>query len=139
MEITTHEMLVHIPLVKEDAPKWKKICPFCGAYDLVHELDGFYVCHECHANWIENDTDTERQIQVLNLNGGTLPKPGEGKMPIVFREIERFTHGAEISFENETVTFRNSDGKIYAVRSLHEWISDLYGEGRKHHAEYACA
>ena len=139
MEITAHEVLAHIPLVSEDAPEWKKVCPFCGAYDLVHELDGFYVCHECHANWIENDTDTERQIQVLHLNNGTLPKPGEGEMPIVFREIEKFSRTTHINLEDETVTFINGDGKVYAVRGLHEWLSEVLGEGGNHHAGYACA
>lgn len=140
MEITTHELLAHIPLVREDAPEWKKVCPFCGAYDLVHESGDIYICHECHANWIENDTDTERQIQVLKLNSGTMPKQGEGKMPIVFRTLlERFTNTTHINLEDETVTFINGNGKIYAVRNLHEWMSEVYGERRKHHAEYVCA
>lgn len=139
MEITMHDILVHYPLVREDAPEWKKICPFCGAVDLVHEDGDCYVCHECHANWIEKDTDTERQIQVLNLNGGTLPKPGEGAMPIVFCEIERPTHETRISFDDETVTSINGEGKIYAVCDLHEWVSEVLGEGGNRHVKYACA
>ena len=139
MEITMHEILVHYPLVREDAPEWKKICPFCGEVDCVHGVENTYICHWCHANWLENDTENERQIQVLYLNNGTMPRQGEGEMPIIFREIEHFTSEAEICLEDETVTFRNSNGKIYAVRELYEWLSEVFGEGENHHVKCACA
>ena len=140
LEVTLDDLLIHYPLVREDAPEWKKICPFCGAVDMVHEDGNTYICHECHANWLENDTETERHIQVLSLNGGTMPKPGEGEMPIVFCTLmEKPAHEVHINLQDETVTFVNSEGKIYAVRDLQEWLAELLKEGEKLNVEYACA
>ncbi|MBR0074603.1 MAG: hypothetical protein IJP96_02470 [Synergistaceae bacterium] len=94
------DMLVEYPLVSEDAPEWKKICPFCGAFDEIHEVENTYVCHECFANWIEYDTETERQIQVLYLN--------DGKMPIVERQLRKYVEIVGIvDLERDEVLFFN--------------------------------
>lgn len=111
MNITDSEVLINIPFVKEDAPEWMRVCPFCGAVDMIHEADGLYICHECLANCLERDTPTERQIQVLHLNHGKMSVPGEGEMSIVFRKIERYISIVEASFEDETVTFRDKHGE----------------------------
>lgn len=140
MEMTMHNLLVHYPLVREDAPEWKKICPFCGAYDLVHEIGNTYMCHNCHANWLENDTDNERQIQVIALNQGTLPPIEVGYMPITLRDdLKKPASSTEINFEENIVIFRNRAGNIYAVRDLDEWISVRFAEEVAHNDKCNCA
>ena len=102
------DVLVIYPLVSEDAPEWKKICPFCGAFDEIHEVENTYVCHECFANWIEYDTETERQIQVLYLNDGKMPRFNEGKMPIVERQLRKYVEIVGIvDLERDEVLFFN--------------------------------
>lgn len=118
-DFTVHDILVHYPLVSEDTPEWKKICPFCGAYDMVHEVEDFYVCHECLANWIEHDTETERQIQLICLNNGRMPRWGEGKMPLVERMFyNEFTYSREINLATQTMSLFDEDGNLSEVRSL---------------------
>ncbi len=107
-EYAIHELLVQYPLVSEDAPEWKKVCPFCGAFDEVHEIDNTYVCHECFANWLENDTETERQIQILYLNDGKMPRFNEGKMPLVERQLSKDREIiAEVDLKTNEVHFFN--------------------------------
>ncbi|MBR6901272.1 MAG: hypothetical protein IKN30_04350 [Synergistaceae bacterium] len=103
-----HELLVQYPLVSEDAPEWKKVCPFCGAFDEVHESEDIYICHECHANWIEHDTETERQIQILNLNNGKMPRFNKGDMPIVERKLyDNLNIIAHVDLDTDKVNFFN--------------------------------
>ena len=105
------DMLVEYPLVSEDSPEWKKTCPFCGAFDEVHEIGDTYICHECFANWIEHDTETERQIQVLNLNHGKMPIFNEGKMPLVEHKFyDKFDFFAKVDFKTRTVHFFDEGG-----------------------------
>ena len=117
-DFTAYNILVHYPLVSEDAPEWKKICPFCGAYDTIHEAKDTYVCHECLANWIEHDTETERQIQLLHLNYGKMPRWGEGEMPLVERTFYKYTSNMTISFVTMTATLFDDYGNPIEVRSL---------------------
>ena len=117
-DFTAYNILVHYPLVSEDAPEWKKICPFCGEYNCVHEVEDTCVCHWCHANWIEHDTGTERQIQILNLNHGKMPRWGEGEMPLVERTFYKYTSNMTISFVTMTATLFDDYGNPIEVRSL---------------------
>ena len=117
-DFTAYNILVHYPLVSEDAPEWKKICPFCGAYDTIHEAEDTYVCYECLANWIEHDTETERQIQLLHLNYGKMPRWGEGEMPLVERTFYKYTSNMTISFVTMTATLFDDYGNPIEVRSL---------------------
>lgn len=108
VNLAVHEVLVQYPLVSEDAPEWKRTCPFCGAFEEVHNVEDTYVCHECLANWLENDTETERQIQVLYLNDGKMPRFNEGEMPLVERKLRGEAKiFAEIDLETNEVKFFN--------------------------------
>ena len=140
MDMTMHKLLVQYPLVREDAPEWKKICPFCGAYDLIHEAGNTYVCHNCHANLIENDTASERQIQIIALNKGTMPALGVGQMPIVLRDdLMKPQSSIQIDLANDIVIFRNRHGKVYAVRDLDEWMSVTFAKGGACNGKRNCA
>lgn len=134
MEITANDILVMYPLVSEDAPDWKRTCPFCGEYGAVHEVGDTYVCHWCHANWIEHDTETERQIQILALNDGKMPRFGEGEMPLVERTFnEKFTYTAVVNLEDSTVKFLNDKMNCIAEIALDDadWTA-FFREGKNH-------
>ena len=82
-----------------------------GAFDEIHEIGDTYICHECFANWIEHDTETERQIQVLNLNHGKMPNFNEGKMPLVEHKFyDKFDFFSKVDFKTRTVHFFDEGG-----------------------------
>lgn len=138
-DFTAYNILVHYLLVSEDAPEWKKICPFCGAYDTIHEAKDTYVCHECLANWIEHDTETERQIQLLHLNNGKMPCWGEGKMPLVERTFcKKFINRAEINYRTMTATlFDDYSNPVEVISLTDETLPVLFKREGKNYDECA--